>query len=188
MQQEASTQQDQTFWAPNFNNLLFSTSIEVQSHSIKKNGKTIRYRWGKGNSYSKGGRRFTPFIGSTDRQKGAEAFLVSHLRTRARDVSLSKPLNDPLWCMFKFQFPADEFYTLKKKMCLTIGDQSNLYQMPEDALQRAKIIRTDALIRAHCLSTCLPSDRYKLEIYLFPYEDSPAWWFRNLSVQKSLND
>lgn len=177
--EHTTTQQDQ-LWAPNFDKLLFSASIEVQGHSIKKNGKTIRYKWGTGNARSAKGRRFTPFIASTNKQKNAENFLVLRLRERARSFQLDSPLSDPLWCLFKFQFPETEFYTLKKKMSLTIGDQSNLYQMPEDALQKAKVIKSDALIRAHCLSSCMPSDRYRLEIFLFPLECSPAWHYRNI--------
>jgi Holliday junction resolvase RusA-like endonuclease len=51
----------------------------------------------------------------------------------------------------------------------TLGDMSNLYQGPEDALTKAGIITDDKIICDHNYSARLPSDRNELEIFLFPY-------------------
>jgi len=167
------------------NSVLFSASFEVQGHVVKKNSRDIHYKWGKGNSFTADGRRFTPFIGKGKGLEAAENLLVLFLQQRAACLCMDSPLSNPLWGVFRFFFPQEVYYTVKNEMSLIIGDQSNLYQAPEDALQKAGVIKSDALIRAHCLSTCLPSNEYRLEIYLLPYEESPAWKLRNSFPQPS---
>lgn len=53
----------------------------------------------------------------------------------------------------------------------TIGDLSNLYQLPEDCLEKAGIIANDTLIMAHDYSRRLPAEKNELEIYVLKYSN-----------------
>ncbi len=72
-------------------------------------------------------------------------------------------------CVFVFHTP--HFFTKKGALSLTSGDLSNLYQHPEDCLQKASVISNDSLILSHDGSTKMPSEVFKrLEILIFDYK------------------
>lgn len=136
--------------------ILFHAKIEVPAHAILKNGKAIR------KIRRKVGRAMDVkrFIGKTVTQMKAEEFITLKL-SAARNLSSAEvirqlPINRPVWCIFWFYY--NDFYTKKGQMRLNIGDLSNLYQMPEDCLQKVGILSNDAWISSHDLSARLPSN------------------------------
>jgi hypothetical protein len=148
--------------------LLFRAVIPVEAHYSKKNSKTISYRW-SGSGANR--RRGSPFIRTTDKAAMAEQFLVRILSSGERFSSSSHPLCIPLFLLLKFKL--DSFYTKKGEVNLRAGDLSNLIQGVEDSLQKADIIKDDALI-----TKLLASKEFGLQneivIELFTNEDSSA--------------
>lgn len=120
--------------------LLFSISYQVPTHSIKKNQRPIYrdFKTGK------------PFLGKTQEKKDIENLHVSYLMQMACQQNL-ETITDDLEAEFLFVYPKQELFTLGKKprRKLNLGDLSNLIQMPEDALQKAKIIKNDAQILSY---------------------------------------
>jgi len=142
----------------NLDRYLFYATISVERHFTKKNSRPI-FR-------GKGGK---PFLGKDPTFSKAETSMVSYLRTQAPDFGITEPLECDLWAVFFFHF--DNYYVKDgSRRSKRVGDLSNLYQMPEDCLQRAGIIKDDSQIVSHDLSRRLPSDRNMLEIFLFEAE------------------
>ena len=146
--------------------LLFYARIPVESHVVKKNSKKIKTVWDR-NSYS-GVRRY---IGGSDRQKYAEEFLVSRLWGGTPHFRLDSPLSDPLWCVFNFQYSERSYYTKKGLVNKNLPDLSNLYELPQDALQKARIIQNDSLIKSHDYSRMTVGSDTSLEIFIFLYQE-----------------
>lgn len=135
--------------------ILFHAKFEVPSHAILKNGKTIR-KFRKRVGRAMDVRRF---IGKSEETMAAQDYMTLKL-SAARNLAPANviqglPINRPVWCMFLFYY--NDFYTKKGQMRLNIGDLSNLYQMPEDCLQKAGILTNDAWISSHDYSRRLPS-------------------------------
>lgn len=149
------------------NQVLFHAYIPTDEHIVKKNNKTL------GQRRSRSG-RLVPFIRSTQKQKSAEERMVLELRSRANDHvhnSLNGfPITDPVWCVFNFFYNHARYYTRKNQRSLTLPDLSNLYELPQDALQKAGILKNDHLIRAHDFSRILPHTETALEIWILPYQ------------------
>lgn len=156
--------------------LLFHCSLSVDGHVIKKNGRKIM---------SHGGRLFP---GKSDRLIAAEKLMTMKLRSHANRVGLNAPIRCPLWVIFHFYFKHDDYFAKPKKktdtprMKLTIGDLTNLIQLPEDCLQSAGIIENDALICSLDLSRRIVGPETKLEIFIL--EMGNEW---NSSQQSSKN-
>ncbi len=154
-----------------FNQLqpLFHCKIEVEKHFIKKNSRKIMRR----------GKYGSPFIGKSEALSNAESFLCTMIQLQLnRDSQLSQPIDHQVWCIFHFYF-ADYFTKPKSKkeaprMSLTLGDLSNLYQLPEDCLVKVGVLTNDALVMSHDLSRKLPSFDGKnwLEIFVLKYEEN----------------
>jgi hypothetical protein len=140
--------------------LLFRAVIRVEKHFSKKNGWTIGYRRGGG-----------AFIRSGNKARSAEQFLVSELQDGERFSSVSYPICLPMFAVLHFEL--DNFYTTKGEINLRSGDTTNISQGVEDALQKAGIIRDDALI-----TTILGRRRFGLQnqvtIELFTDEDAAS--------------
>lgn len=138
--------------------LLATFRLEVQSHVTKKNGRPVIIRNGK------------PAIGKSNALVCAERHLTLHLKDQANRQGLFRPLNVPIWAVFHFYFPHDKFYTLNGQISRNLPDLSNLYELPQDCLQKANIIANDSLIHSHDLSRRLPGDKYVLEIFLLAHK------------------
>lgn len=133
--------------------VLFHFKIHLECHRALKNSPKIR----------QGARGL--FVGKDAKIISAKKKLVTELlfaKFSLPSTELTKfPIDRPIWCMFHFYFA--DFYTKPKRksdnprMSMTLGDLSNLYQLPEDALEEAGIIANDALIVSHDLSRKLPS-------------------------------
>jgi len=141
--------------------ILFTCSLDVPFHGVKKNAKTIRF-----NRKTK-----KPFVTSNDRILNLQKYLVPELRSRANHIKLFEPITTDVWGLFIFRFA--NYYTKKGVRSLTLPDLSNLYQLPEDCLQTAGIILNDTQICCHDLSRRLPSsdDKNHLEIFLLNFNE-----------------
>lgn len=146
---------------------LFRTTIEVGEigHIVKKNNRPI---WQ--------GR-----VGKSKQLILAEKNLMRSLIGSRHSLGWDKfPISKPMWCIFCFYFK--DFYVKPKRksdlprMSLTLGDLSNLYQLPEDCLVDSGIISNDALIMSHDYSRKLPSQngRDYLEIFIIDYPYEPT--------------
>lgn len=138
--------------------LLFSATFSLPSHGIKKNSKDILFNKATG-------RRF---VASNAKAKKQENQLVNLLLLEKNKKQLST-IKDRVWLKLEFYFPKDKFFTKKSTISKKLPDLSNLYQMPEDALEKAKIIDNDTLIDSHDGSRRLmsASNEYILKIYIY---------------------
>lgn len=90
-----------------------------------------------------------------------------------RIEKLKSRIDEPIACdvraVFKFYFPASVYFNKKGARSKTLPDLSNLYQLPEDVLQKVGIILNDTQVESHDGSRRLPIEgsEYWLEIELF---------------------
>jgi len=142
--------------------VLFHCSFPVDKHWSMKNKNKIRHA---------GARRF---IGKPQVVVNAKARMALLIRQEWARLNQA-PIDRPVWCIFHFFFK--DFYVKPKRksdpprMSMTLGDQSNIYQMVEDSLQEAGVLTNDAWICSHDLSRRLPSaNGYDyLEIFVIDY-------------------
>lgn len=140
-------------------------NLDLTGHIIKKNNRRILKNRRTGQS----------FIGKSSKQIFGENYLTSQLVKSRIKQKLFEPINTPVWCIFLFYFK--NYYVKKQKknepprVSSNVGDLSNLYQMPEDCLQEAGIIKDDSLIVSHDMSRKLPSQtgRDYLDIFVIDY-------------------
>lgn len=137
--------------------ILFKCMFPVSRHSSKKNEKEPGFNRRKS--------RF--FI------KATEAAILSKNELNNRlIVEKLKQRIDTIGCdvnaKFIFYFPESIFYTKKGVRSKKLPDLSNLYEMPQDCLQAAKIIDDDTIIVSHDGSRRKPIEgaRYWLQIEL----------------------
>ena len=144
------------------NKLLFE--INVDSHVSKKNSRPI---------FRTGGGKGRAFIGKSPKLVHAEAYLTQELRREwaayckalKRDLS---PIDYPIHVKFTFMFK--DYYTKHGVMSKKLPDLSNLYELPQDALQRAGIIENDVLIFSHDGSRREPCKSNTLLIEISTFE------------------
>lgn len=130
----------------------------VPSHGIAKNSRQIYKNKSTGRS----------FVGKNAKAKKIENYLIDQFIKHKTGPTFE----GKVWAIFLFHF--ENFHTKKGPMSLRLGDLSNLYQMPEDCLQKAGIIKDDALIMAHDYSRKLPGKNNELEVFLFDYDSINA--------------
>lgn len=146
--------------------LLAHFVIETESHITKKNHRPIfRSNRGKGKT----------FLGKSERLKGAENQYFIELTRQAEAQKITAPIDCPLWVVFLFYFSPTDYFTKKGQISLTLPDLSNLYQLPEDCLQKAGVIKNDSLIHSHDLSRRLVSDKPRLEIFILKHNTEESW-------------
>lgn len=146
--------------------LLAHFIIPVESHVTKKNNRPIMRT---------GGGRGKTFIGKSNRLRNAEMHYNIVLRRQAEDQHIEKAFDEPLWIIFHFFIKPEDYFTKKGQVSLTLPDLSNLYQLPEDCLQKSGIIKNDSLIHSHDLSRRLVSDDSRLEIFILKHELDTQW-------------
>lgn len=132
--------------------VLFSCSFEVPNHAIKKNSKEIRKNFRTG--------RF--FIGSNSRVIDAGDYLVAKLVSLNKRVGIDFDVNVKMI----FYYPKAIYYAKAGHRSARVGDLSNLYQIVEDSLQKAGIIKNDSFICSHDGSCRIPidGDKFRLEL------------------------
>jgi hypothetical protein len=139
--------------------LIFRCIIPVEEHVVKKNGRNIYVNRKTGQL----------FPGKSSRLVKAENHLIKELRDAwwRHGPEDKTPINYSINVMMLFYFNEKEFYTKKGIMSKHIADISNLYQLPEDTMQKAKIIENDHYIAGHDGSRRLPTlDQSYLEIII----------------------
>lgn len=137
--------------------LRFHAYIKLEKHEAKKNNRPIYKN-------KKTGKRF---LGKSDSLKSTEHLLIADLGSRRNLCKIFSPIAEPVWCIFLFKFEKSKFYTKAGIQNKKLPDQSNLYQLPEDCLQKAGIIQDDGQIFSHDLSRRLPWHETALEIMIF---------------------
>ena len=138
---------------------LFKCRIKVPRHSSKKNEKEpARAR------------------GRTEIRKHEAARHVEGLLIRAFNIEkIKQRIDEPIDCdihaVFTFYFPKSVYFTKKGKRSHKLPDLSNLYQLPEDVMQRTRIIANDTQIESHDGSRRAPIDgvEYWLEVKVFKF-------------------
>lgn len=142
--------------------ILFYAKITVDSHGIKKNNRPIfrNKRTGK------------PFLGKSARFKGAESHFVLELQSLRNKYQIIKPFQGALHAMFLFG--CKDFYTARGTVSRSIGDLSNMIELPQDALQEAGIIENDAQIHSLDLTRRIPADENYVEIFLMRFTEDIA--------------
>lgn len=147
--------------------ILFQARFEVDHHISKKNGKTPFVIWPKGGGKPRAVLPTDPVV------KQAENFQMLQLRSIANRMPRFECIGSDvrLWGIFHFYFSN---YHLKNeaKRNKKLNDLSNLYELPQDALQKAGIIEDDGQIESHDLSRRLPGEKNEIEIILIKYENS----------------
>lgn len=141
----------------NLEDLIFYAHIPLHKHTVKKNNRPIYKNKTTGIS----------FTGKSPELKAAEEHMIISLRSMANVQGIVEPYDGPVWTIMHFYF--DNYYTEKGAMNKNIPDLSNLYQLPEDALQTAGIIVNDNQIESHDLSRRLPSKDCALEVFVLKY-------------------
>ena len=139
--------------------VVYYAKIPVDKHRTKKNSRPIFTNRKTGKS----------FLGKDKSLASAENSMVSVLRAQRARYGIDEPIKFDVWILFLFWF--DSYYTKKGYRAKTLGDLSNLYQLPEDCLQKAGVIENDSQICSHDLSRRLPGKENCLEIFVFKYED-----------------
>jgi len=134
---------------------MFKCKVLVQRHSSKKNEKEPRRRGNK------------TFIGKSDRAKQAEDWLILKLRSEKLKQRIDT-ITDDLNAKFTFYFPESVYYTKKGDRSKKLPDISNLYELPQDVMQKIQIIENDTQICSHDGSRRAVShdNNYYLEIKL----------------------
>ena len=140
--------------------MLFQCKIKVDKHVSKKNSRKIMRN-------AKGGY----FIGKSDELIAYEAHLSIKLRQAANRASIFGPIEGPLWVIFHFIFSEDKFFTKQGVVKKTLPDLSNLYELPQDCLEKAKVIYNDNQIWSHDLSRRRVGEETELALYLFRFNE-----------------
>lgn len=143
------------------NKFICSFYIDVSAHLTKKNNRPI-YRNGKSGAL---------FLGKNLKLQSAERDMLMQM-VKIRDQKKLKTIDYPIWSVFRFIFPREKYFTKKGHRNKKLPDLSNLYQLPEDLLQKANIITDDNLISSHDFSRRVPGDKYLLEIHLLKFEEN----------------
>lgn len=142
--------------------LVFSSTLRVTGFGMLKNRKRIFTNKRTGAS----------FLGTEQKHKNYQNELLAKL-IKARPADFVCNSASMLRIQFKFAYPRHKIVTKKNALNRKCGDLSNLYQMPEDCLQRAEIISDDVYIVSHAGSKRVisPDENYYIEIKVFEIEE-----------------
>lgn len=116
----------------------FDELIKLTGHGIKKNSKRIFKN-------KKTGRHF---ITSSSNAAFLEKELTLEL-IKLKNKNNLKTITNLISVSFIFIFPASKFYTKRGIRSKNLADISNLYELPQDALQKSGIIENDSQIENH---------------------------------------
>lgn len=152
--------------------ILFYGKIPIFEHIVKKNNRPIYINSRTGKS----------FIGKGARLNKAEDHMLLQLLSLKNNKKIYEPIRHDLRAMFIFGFK--DFYTKKGIRRQTIPDLSNLYELPQDILQKALIIEDDNIICNHDGSDRIPADENFLEITLFKISKSNRYSSLELDLHK----
>lgn len=140
--------------------LFFEIKLKVEYHGILKNNKQIRLNRKIGNR----------FIASSSRAELAADYLLYEFRKHVnfRPITRKGPVH--FECIFYFKNFFVKSGANKGQLSSKVADLSNLYELPQDVLQKAEIIQDDRQIVMHDGSRRKPSDNGDNYIHLKLYE------------------
>lgn len=141
---------------------LYHTFFKVDKHVVKKNSRPIHRNLRTG----------APYIGKSTELYKAETEMTNAFRLHRIRNEQFETINERIWAVFWFFFPQSDYFTKKGEISGRLPDLSNLYELPQDCLQKACIIRNDSLIKSHDLSRILPGEEYAIEVFLFKHGDT----------------
>lgn len=136
---------------------LFKVTLNLDRHSSKKNEKVARRR-GK-----------SLFIGKSEKALSAEIKMMKQL-VLARQ-KLKETIKEDISAKFTFIFPKSVYFTKQGERSKKLPDLSNLYELPQDCLQKSQIIENDTQICSHDGSRRVAGDSYQLVIILYKLKD-----------------
>lgn len=114
---------------------LFKCIIELPAFPIKKNSKALY----------KNRRTGKMFIGTNKKALDLTDFLLREL-IKAKHMAKLETIECDVNVSFQFFYPMRSFFTKKNIRNAKLADLSNLIQGPEDALQKAGILKNDNII------------------------------------------
>lgn len=124
-------------------------SVDVDAHVSKKNSRPIFRR----------GAHFA--IGKSQRLVSAEITLEEHFGNLVRMGCHT--FSEPVAVTFWFEFDRAWAITKRtKELRKTMPDLSNLYELPQDCMQAAGLLKNDGLIRSHDGSRIVIGDAHRL--------------------------
>lgn len=136
--------------------VIFHADFSVIHHAVKKNGRSFN--------------RFTgrPYKSANllRDENHLSAQLIRH------SVGKTKNINQPIWVIFEFQTEFKNYFTKNGVPKKTLPDLSNLYELPQDCMQRVGIIENDNLIKAHDWSRHVPGPETRFRVWVLPYESA----------------
>lgn len=141
---------------------IFYAQVPVIKHLAKKNSRVIMKRGGR------------VILGKTAALLKAERDMLWQLGGQKRAIKLQYPIDFPVRCVFKFHCTnllTRDKKTKRLRLSETIGDLSNLYQLPEDCLEEAGILAGDHLIMSHDGSRKIQSTQNMLEIFVLKFDE-----------------
>jgi Holliday junction resolvase RusA-like endonuclease len=143
--------------------IIFYCKIQISRHSSKKNEKRPMF--------NKGSNRF--FIGKTSKAKYVENELIHRLQIEKLKTRIDLPITCDINAKLTFYFPESVYFTKKGDRSKKLPDLSNLYELPQDCLQKVGIIQNDTQIVSHDGSRRKPlsGNNYVLEIELSHVEE-----------------
>lgn len=134
--------------------VLFRCVIDVETHKVKKNGKSAFFNKKTGKAWV-----------TRDRDAiVAENFLVDLLTVQKNRQLYGHSLTGELHVKLVFYFK--DFYTVKMQRNRRIPDLDNLFCLPLDALTKAGVIEDDNQIASLDGSRRRPGERNSLEIVI----------------------
>jgi Holliday junction resolvase RusA-like endonuclease len=138
---------------------IFSSRFSVPGHGVKKNSKQIR------KNFKTGAR----FIASSSRSEFLEDWLVNKFVVERLKSRVDMPITSDIFVRILFFYPKTVYFTKDGRRSNRVGDISNLYQIVEDALQKAGVISNDSNIIGHDGSRRYPLDskEYSLSVEIF---------------------
>lgn len=143
---------------------IFDVTAVVKKHFIKKNSRNIRIHKPTGRM----------FPGKNSELLAGEYNLIRQFSPKRPE----KMIKFPVRAQFDFYFPMSVMFCQsgpnKGNFSGKLPDLSNLYQLPEDCLQQARIIENDQLICSHDGSRRLLGQSYMLRVRLYRFESDPA--------------
>lgn len=135
--------------------IIFKCLVEVNKHGVLKNSKRILKKWSSEQR----------FIGKSENAEYAQKYLNAVLM-REKLKSRVDTIDFDVNVKFVFHYPTSVYFTKAGKRSNKVGDLSNLYELPQDCLQKVGILANDSLIVSHDGSRRAPIEgvKYMLEI------------------------
>ena len=136
---------------------IFRARFEVHSHVSKKNNRPIH----------KNMRTGKVFLGKGRHLQDAERIMVMHIE-RAKSAYPPGPIVEDVHCCFRFYF--NDYYTKEVERRKNMPDLSNLFELPQDVLQKCGVIKNDSQIVSLDGSRRLPGVQNIIEIWIWKAE------------------